>query len=126
MEPQFYTMKISSIDHLVLTVKDRDETVRFYTSVLGMGVETFGEGRLALTFGSQKINLHEEGKEFEPKACRPTPGSADLCLITSLEIHRAMAFVQQQGAQIIEGPVQRKGQRAGLFRSISETLMVTL
>ena len=74
-------MRIERLDHLVLTVRDIAATCDFYSTVLGMQVVTFGEGRKALAFGQQKLNLHEAGREFEPKADRPTPGSADLCLI---------------------------------------------
>ncbi|MCB0094052.1 MAG: VOC family protein, partial [Caldilineaceae bacterium] len=77
-------MHIDRLDHLVLTVRDLDATVQFYTNVLGMHVITFGaDKRKALTFGAQKINLHVAGREFEPKAHHPTPGSADLCFITA-------------------------------------------
>ena len=79
-------MKIDHLDHLVLTVKDIATTCEFYVAVLGMDVVTFGDNRRALVFGSQKINLHEFGKEFEPKAHRPTPGSADLCFITAVPL----------------------------------------
>lgn len=68
-------MRISHLDHLVLTVRDIDAACAFYTRVLGMEVVTFGAGRRVLAFGSQKINLHQQGREFEPKAARPTPGS---------------------------------------------------
>ncbi len=76
-------MKIDRLDHLVLTVASLDATCDFYTRVLGMTVVTFGSGRRALQFGREKINLHEAGREFEPKAHRPTPGSADLCFIAA-------------------------------------------
>lgn len=76
-------IQIDRLDHLVLTVADLDQTIAFYTRVLGMEVVTFGEGRKALRFGQQKINLHLAGHEFEPKAARPTMGSADLCFITA-------------------------------------------
>ncbi len=102
-------MKISNIDHIVLTVKDIDVTVGFYESVLGMAVETFGEGRVALKFGNQKINLHKHGHEFEPKANTPTPGSEDLCFITETELKVAMAHVKSKGVDILEGPVSRTG-----------------
>ncbi len=72
-------MQIDSLDHLVLTVQDIQTTCEFYESVLGMQVATFAEGRKALQFGNQKINLHQKGKEFEPKAQYSAPGSADLC-----------------------------------------------
>ncbi len=107
---------ISSIDHLVLTVKNIDETVRFYTVILGMDKEVFGEGRVALKFGLQKINLHQLGNEFEPKAKYPTPGSADLCFITNLPIQDALDRVAEKGVNIIEGIVDRTG-AMGLIRS---------
>jgi catechol 2,3-dioxygenase-like lactoylglutathione lyase family enzyme len=102
-------MKIHRLDHLVLTVKDIQATVNFYVSVLGMEREEFGAGRLALKYGNQKINLHQAGKEFEPKADRPTPGSADLCFITEVPLEKAMEHVQSKGVKIIEGPVARTG-----------------
>ena len=102
-------VKVSAIDHIVLTVKDIDTTVQFYESVLGMSKETFGEGRVALKFGKQKINLHEYGNEFEPKANNPKPGSEDLCFITDTELAIAMAYVKNRGIGIIEGPVKRTG-----------------
>lgn len=100
---------ISSLDHLVLTVRSIEETTSFYTEVLGMEKETFGGGRVALKFGGQKINLHEVGREFEPKAAMPTPGSADICLIASLPIQEAYARVESKGVEIIEGIVRRSG-----------------
>ena len=102
-------MNINRLDHLVLTVKDIQTTVDFYVSVLGMEREEFGAGRLALKYGNQKINLHQAGKEFEPKADRPTPGSADLCFITEVPLEKAMAHVLSKGVEIIEGPVARTG-----------------
>ena len=93
-------MKISGLDHLVLTVKDIEKTIQFYTSILGMTVDRFAENRVALKFGNQKINLHEKGKEFEPKAGDPTPGSADLCFLTTTEIEEAIHCILQQGVQI--------------------------
>jgi catechol 2,3-dioxygenase-like lactoylglutathione lyase family enzyme len=97
------------LDHLVLTVADIDATVRFYADILGMHKEVFGAGRVALRFGEQKINLHQRGKEFEPKAQRPTPGSADLCFITDWPLAEAMQQVAQHGVEILEGPVARTG-----------------
>lgn len=102
-------MELSNIDHIVLTVKDINKTIQFYESVLGMTVVRFGEDRIALKFGNQKINLHEKGKELEPKANLPTPGSADLCFITKMNIEKALSFIQQQGINILEGPVNRTG-----------------
>ena len=102
-------MKIVGIDHIVLTVQDVDATVRFYESVLGMRKEEFGNGRVALKFGGQKINLHQYGNEFEPKAEIPKPGSEDLCFIAETGLAEAMEHVQREGIGIIEGPVQRTG-----------------
>jgi catechol 2,3-dioxygenase-like lactoylglutathione lyase family enzyme len=102
-------MKIKNIDHIVLTVRDIDVTVRFYESLLGMVAETSGAGRVSLRFGEQKINLHQQGQEFEPKAKRPTPGSGDLCLITETQVDLAMEQVRKEGVEILEGPVTRTG-----------------
>lgn len=102
-------MQIDSLDHLVLTVRDIDATCDFYARVMGMEAVTFGAGRRALSFGRQKINLHQAGKEFEPKAERPTPGSADLCFITATPLEAAMAHVRAAGVTIVEGPVARTG-----------------
>jgi catechol 2,3-dioxygenase-like lactoylglutathione lyase family enzyme len=102
-------MQIDRLDHLVLTVKDLATTCDFYQRVLGMAVVTFGNGRKALAFGNQKINLHQLGQEFEPKAHRPTAGAADLCLITTTPIAEMVAHLQQQGVEVIEGPVTRTG-----------------
>jgi len=102
-------MKIERLDHLVLTVKDIALTAQFYVTVLGMEKEEFGAGRLALTYGNQKINLHQVGKEFEPKADKPTSGSADVCFITEVPLEEAMDHVRSRGVAIIEGPVSRTG-----------------
>lgn len=102
-------MRIDRLDHLVLTVKSIEKTCEFYSHVLGMEVATFGEDRKALVFGTQKINLHESGKEFEPKAHHPTPGSADLCFITSTSLEDVIEHLRRSGVQIIEGPVKRTG-----------------
>ena len=102
-------MNIVNIDHIVLTVRNIADTVRFYESVLGMNKETYGEGRIALKFGNQKINLHEHGKEFEPKASQPVPGSEDLCFITDTKLEVAMNYVKSKGVKILEGPVSRIG-----------------
>ena len=108
-------MKIDAIDHLVLTVADVDATCAFYARVLGMEVVVFGEGRKALAFGAQKINLHRHGHEFEPKAERPTPGSADLCLITSLPLTDVIAHLQRCEVEVLEGPIQRTGARGKIL-----------
>lgn len=102
-------MKISKLDHLVLTVKNIDKTCEFYNQVLGMEVITFGEGRKALHFGAQKINLHEAGKEFEPKAKLPMSGTADLCFITEAPILDVINHLESYEVPIEEGPVKRTG-----------------
>jgi catechol 2,3-dioxygenase-like lactoylglutathione lyase family enzyme len=107
-------MRIERLDHLVLTFGDVDRTVEFYTRVLGMRAETFGEGRRALRFGSQKINLHQAGREFEPKARRPTSGSADLCLIVDDPIDAVMRELRKAGVVVEEGPVRRTGATGAL------------
>ena len=102
-------MQIVRLDHLVLTVQDIDESCEFYATVLGMDVVTFGEGRRALQFGQQKINLHRAGHEFEPKATAPSPGSADICFITLTPLAKVEAELRARGVAILEGPVGRTG-----------------
>ena len=102
-------MRIERIDHLVLTVRDIAASCEFYSKVLGMTVVTFGEGRKALTFGRQKFNLHEAGREFEPRADRAMPGSADLCLIAEGGLSEVVAHLMACGVAILEGPVNRTG-----------------
>jgi len=102
-------MKIQNIDHLVLTVRDIEQTLDFYGNVLGMEKQSFGDGRVALLFGEQKINLHEYGNEHEPKAHLAAPGSEDLCFITDMPLAEAMQHVKNQAVKIIEGPVKRTG-----------------
>lgn len=102
-------MQIDGLDHLVLTVSDVDASCDFYRRVLGMEVITFGAGRKALAFGAQKINLHQAGREFEPKADRPTPGSADLCFLTSVPLPDVQRHLAACGVAVTEGPVQRTG-----------------
>jgi catechol 2,3-dioxygenase-like lactoylglutathione lyase family enzyme len=110
-------MNIDRLDHLVLTVADIEATCAFYARVLGMEVVTFGAGRRALAFGRQKINLHEAGREFEPKAQHPTPGSADLCLIASMPLDQVIAHLEACAVRILEGPVPRTG-ATGPIRSV--------
>jgi len=110
-------MHIDRLDHLVLTVRDIDATCTFYVKALGMRAVTFGEGRKALAFGQQKINLHQQGREFEPKAAHPTAGSADLCFITAVPLVEVVAHLEQAGVPILEGPVERTG-ATGLLSSI--------
>ena len=102
-------LEIYALDHLVLTVADIDRTCTFYRTVLGFEIVSFGEGRKAMTFGTQKINLHRAGHEFEPKARRPTPGSADLCLLTSAAMDVVIARLSDANVPIEEGPVARTG-----------------
>lgn len=102
-------MKIDRLDHLVLTVADLDRTCAFYQAVLGMEVLTFQGSRKALRFGCQKINLHQAGQEFEPKAHAPTPGSGDLCLITSTPMEQVLKHLEKNGVPIEIEPSQRTG-----------------
>jgi len=102
-------MRIDRIDHIVLTVLDLGRTCDFYTRVLGMEVVKFGEGRTALAFGRQKLNLHQAGREFEPKALKPTPGSIDLCFITETPLAEVMEHVRSCGVKVAEGPVPKTG-----------------
>lgn len=109
VEKGLMTIKVTRLDHFVLTVKNINQTCEFYHRVLGMEVITFGEGRKALRFGQQKINLHELGKEFEPKAKTPTSGSADLCFITDVQISDVIHHLDDCRVPIEEGPVKRTG-----------------
>lgn len=102
-------MRVDAIDHLVLTVRDLEIATAFYSRVLGMESVTFGGNRRALTFGVQKINLHVAGRELEPKAAAPTPGSADLCFVTAATPAEVLAHLQTCGVQVVEGPVTRTG-----------------
>ena len=104
-------MHVDRLDHLVLTVADIDRTVAFYTGALGMTLTTFGAGRRALTFGTSKLNLHQRGREYEPKAGTPTPGSADLCLIVDEPLDVVVAELAALGIPLEEGPVERTGAR---------------
>jgi catechol 2,3-dioxygenase-like lactoylglutathione lyase family enzyme len=100
---------VDRIDHLVLTVADLDQTVDFYVRVLGMQPVTFGAGRRALRFGRHKLNLHQAGHELGPKARRPTPGSVDMCLVTTTPLARLVAHLRACDVQVEEGPVARTG-----------------
>lgn len=102
-------MKIEKLDHLVLTVKDIPTTCRFYSEVLGMKVITFDDSRKALSFGQQKINLHQKGHEYEPKALYPTPGSADLCLVTKTPLDEVIEQLHSQQVPIEQGPIEKHG-----------------
>lgn len=105
---------IASLDHLVLTTDDEQACVDFYTRVLGMTLETFTGGtppveRKAFKFGSQKINLHVKGREFEPKAHLPVPGALDLCFLASVPLADVIARLERERWPVIEGPVLRTG-----------------
>jgi catechol 2,3-dioxygenase-like lactoylglutathione lyase family enzyme len=110
-------MKIDSLDHVVLTVTDINATCKFYGEVLGMEIVTFGENRKALSFGSQKINLQQLGRESTLIAAKPTPGSADVCFITSMPLDEVIAHLNFCGVKLIAGPVERNGAR-GLMMSV--------
>ena len=110
-------MRVASLDHLVLTVRDLQAAIDFYTRALGMQEVTFAGGRKALGFGTQKINLHLAGHELEPKAERPTPGSADLCFLTDTPVEQYAARLAALGVAVVEGPVARTG-AVGPLRSI--------
>ncbi|HEY5753898.1 MAG TPA: VOC family protein [Chthoniobacterales bacterium] len=100
---------VAGLDHLVLTVADTSKTIDFYRDILGMKVVEFGTGRKALRFGAQKINLHQKGAEFEPKAKMPIPGSGDLCFLSPNPLEEWLETLARHAIPIIEGPVNRTG-----------------
>ena len=102
-------MQIDRLDHLVLTVADVEATVDFYTRVLGMRAETFDGGRRALSIGRQKINLHQRGREFTPRAAHATAGSGDFCLITETPLADVQAELAAAGVEVEIGPVPKVG-----------------
>ncbi|HLX24189.1 MAG TPA: VOC family protein [Usitatibacter sp.] len=102
-------MKIDRIDHIVLTAFDIERTLDFYSRVMGMEPITFAGGRRGLAFGRQKINLHQAGREFEPKALKPVPGSLDLCFITETPLEDVIARLKENGVVIVDGPVPKTG-----------------
>jgi catechol 2,3-dioxygenase-like lactoylglutathione lyase family enzyme len=108
---------IDHLDHIVLTTARTGECIDFYTRVLGMKLERFGEGRMALKFGGQKINLHERGKEFEPKAMVALPGTLDICFIAAVPLKEVIARLAACNVPIIEGPVAKTG-ALGPIRSV--------
>jgi catechol 2,3-dioxygenase-like lactoylglutathione lyase family enzyme len=111
---------IDHIDHIVLTTRDTPGCIRFYTEVLGMKLVSFKtatEERLAFSFGSQKINLHEWGREFEPRAHLPVPGSLDLCFIAAVPLEQVVANLEKARIKILHGPVKKTG-AAGPIRSV--------
>jgi catechol 2,3-dioxygenase-like lactoylglutathione lyase family enzyme len=102
-------VRVESLDHIVFTVRDLQATIDFYTRALGMTEVTFAGGRKALAFGRQKINLHQAGREFEPKADTPVPGSADVCFLTETPVEQFAAHLARLGITVIEGPVAKTG-----------------
>jgi catechol 2,3-dioxygenase-like lactoylglutathione lyase family enzyme len=111
---------IDHIDHIVLTTRDKDRCIWFYTEVLGMKLERFRtptEERLAVKFGSQKINLHEWGREFTPRAHVAAPGTLDLCFIASVPLERVLERLGEFKIPLVEGPVTKTG-AAGPIRSV--------
>jgi catechol 2,3-dioxygenase-like lactoylglutathione lyase family enzyme len=111
---------IDHIDHIVLTTRDKPGCIRFYTEILGMKLVTFRtptEERLALSFGEQKINLHEWGHEYKPHAHLPVPGSLDLCFIAAVPLDEVIDKLRAAGIRIIEGPVRKTG-AVGPIRSV--------
>ena len=106
-------MQIRSLDHLVLTVADVESTARFYES-LGMRREEFGDGRVALRFGNQKLNLHEAGAEIAPHAAHPTRGSADLCFLVADDLDQVAKLLSKRGIPVELGPVARTGATSAL------------
>jgi catechol 2,3-dioxygenase-like lactoylglutathione lyase family enzyme len=102
-------MDIASIDHFVLTVRSITDTCAFYDRVLGMKAKQFGGGRWALLFGDQKINLHQAGKEFDPKAGSPQPGAGDFCLVSGESIQNVIRHLEEEGVTIEVGPVPKQG-----------------
>ena len=108
---------IDHLDHIVLTTARTEQCIDFYTRVLGMTFERFGEGRMALKFGGQKINLHEKGREFAPRATLAAPGTLDVCFIAALPLKEVIARLVEAGVPIIEGPFAKTGAR-GPIRSV--------
>ena len=120
-------MRVKRMDHLVLTVTDIELSVEFYTRVMGMRRVEFGEGRIALAFGAQKINLHQRGREFSPRARQVQTGSADLCFVIEEPVEQALEELRGHGVEIIEGPVPRTGAEGEIvsvyFRDPDENLI---
>jgi len=102
-------VQLVRLDHFVRAVASIEATCDFYHRILGMEVVSFGQGRRALKFGQQKINLHQEQKEFEPKATRPTEGSGDFCLITEETLENVAEHLNSEGIEKEDGPVRRTG-----------------
>jgi len=110
-------MNILALDHLVLTVRNIEQTCTFYRDILGMTIRTTAQNRQAMHFGAGKINLHQQGAEFLPHALAPTPGSADLCFLTETPVDQVISKLRKHRVELIEGPVRRTG-ATGKLRSI--------
>ena len=110
-------VRVASLDHLVITVQDIPQAIKFYVEILGMTEVTFGDNRKALSYGQQKINLHKFGEEFEPKAAAPLPGSADLCFIIDGELEEFIEHLNDNNIEILQGPVSRTG-ALGVLNSV--------
>ena len=108
-------MEVDSIDHVVLTVRDLPASVAFYTQVLGMREVRYGEDRLALAFGRCKLNLHQAGREFEPKAAHPVPGAVDLCLLVRTPVDAVVRHLATHGVAVESGPIERTGARGPIL-----------
>ena len=108
---------IAAIDHVVLTTRDEAKCLAFYVDVLGMALERYGNGRIALRFGTQKINVHQPGVMAGLKAATPTAGSLDLCFLASVPLEAVIARLHAHGVPIVAGPVDRSG-GLGAIRSI--------
>ena len=108
-------MQIDRIDHIVITAFDVERTLDFYSKVMGMEPITFAGGRRGLAFGKQKINLHQSGREFEPKALKPTPGSMDLCFITETPLAEVISHLKSHGVAIAQGPVEKTGAQGSMM-----------
>ena len=102
-------MNISQLDHMVMTVRDIEQTCHFYSEVLGLEVVSYGDNRKAIFLGNQKIKLHEFGKEYKPHAKYPSPGSADLCFLTDMQMQYVVEQLAEKKVKIVDGPVQRIG-----------------
>ncbi|MDH3597454.1 MAG: VOC family protein [Rhodospirillales bacterium] len=118
---------LERLDHLVLTVRDIEATSAFYEKVLGMRRETFGEGRTALHYGRQKINLHPHPSPIDPKAAKPDPGSADLCFVAATPLEQVIAHLETCGVAVELGPVPRSGAQGPMtsvyFRDPNDNLI---
>lgn len=118
MDPEVVPIKVTTLDHLVLTVADVERSVAFYERALGMQPITFGEGRRGLSFGDQKINLHEQDTTFSPKPRTVTAGSGDLCFLIEGTANHAVLHLQKLGIAIEQGPVERAGAQGKSLRSV--------